>query len=66
MADDEMTALVDEWGESNVQAAFWLQQEIKDRGLEGIGYMEAARNHLHSTGEFTVKKKMESQMNNDY
>jgi len=58
--------LVDEWGEDNVAAAFWLQQKIKDDGLDGIGYMEAARNRLRSNGEQTVREKMKQKMNNDY
>jgi hypothetical protein len=66
MADDNVERLVDEWGESNVEAAFWLSRHIKETGLDGIGYMEAARNHLRSTGEFTVKQKMKSQMDNEY
>jgi hypothetical protein len=49
MADNEMNALVDECGESNVQAAFWLQEHIKEQGLDGIGFMEAAWNQLRST-----------------
>lgn len=66
MADDEYQALVDRWGEEDVQAAFWLQRHIKNHGLDGIGYMEVARGRLRSTGEFTVQKKMEAQMDNNY
>lgn len=66
MPDDNIQPLVDEWGEDNVQAAFWLQRHIKETGLDGIGYMEAARNHLRSTGQFTVKKKLQGQMNDRY
>lgn len=65
MADD-LDTLVDEWGEENVQQAIHLSRYIKRHGLDGIGYMEGARNHLRSTGEFTVKQKMESQMDNEY
>lgn len=66
MADDNVEALVEEWGEDNVQAAFWLSQHIKEQGLDGIGYMKAAENHLHSTGDFTVQRKLETKMNGDY
>jgi len=40
MADDEMNVLVNECGESIVQAAFWLQEHIKEQGLDGIEYIE--------------------------
>jgi len=63
---DDIQPLVDEYGEGNVQAAFWLQQHIKNTGLDGIGYMEAARNHLRSTGEFTTRQILNSQMKNSY
>ncbi len=66
MPDDDLQPLIDEWGEGNVQAAFWLQRHIKETGLDGIGYMDAARNHLHSTGEFTVRQKLNSQMDDNY
>lgn len=66
MADDNVELLIDEWGESNVEAAFWLSQHIKNTGLDGIEYMEAARGHLESTKRLTVQSKMESQMDNEY
>lgn len=66
MADDELQALVDEWGEDDVQAAFWLQQHIKDNGLDGIEYMAKARGRLESTGEFTVKQIIEGQLDERY
>lgn len=64
MAD--IDALVDEWGEDNVQAAFWLQEHIKEQGLDGIKYMEAARNHLRVKGEGKVEKQMKQQMDDNY
>lgn len=66
MSDEEIDALVDEWGESTVEAAFWLSDHIKEEGLDGIGYMERGRNKLRSTGRFTTKQKMESQMDEKY
>jgi len=63
---DDIDALVDVWGEGNVQAAFWLSQHIKKHGLDGIGYMERARNHLRSTKEFTAKKKISDSMKSEY
>jgi hypothetical protein len=66
MVDEGTSRLVDTWGEENVKQAFWLSNHIKEHGLDGIEYMEAARNHLHSTGEFTVRQKMDSQMNKKY
>lgn len=63
---DNIDALVDEWGEGNVQAAFWLSQHIKETGLDGIGYMERARNHLRSTKELTAEKKMKATMKSEY
>lgn len=66
MADDELQALVDEWGEDDVQAAFWLQQHIKEQGIDGIGYMALARSRLESTGEFTVKQTIEGVLDERY
>lgn len=65
MADD-IDALVDEWGEGNVQAAFWLSQHIKEHGLDGIGYMERGRNHIKSTGDFTAEKIINGYMRENY
>lgn len=66
MGDDDLDALVDRWGEGNVAAAFWLQEHIKDQGLDGIEYMEAGRNYLRSDGDFTVTAKMRSALDNKY
>lgn len=59
-------ALVDEWGEENVQAAFALSKHIKKNGLDGIEYMSKARGRLQSEKHLTVSKKMKSKMNGDY
>lgn len=66
MADDNIDALVDEWGQEDVAAAFWLQQHIKDTGLEGIEYMEAARNHLRSRSNIIVGSTMKGEMDDNY
>jgi hypothetical protein len=66
MASDELDDLIERWGEDNVAAAFWLQQHIKEEGLEGIGFMKAARSHLEETGESTTKQNIESALDSRY
>lgn len=34
--------LVNKYGEDNVTKAFWLQEEIKEEGLDGIHFMREA------------------------
>lgn len=34
--------LVDQYGEDNVTKAFWLQEKIKEDGLDGIHFMAKA------------------------
>ena len=66
MAEDDIQALIDEWGEGNVQAAFWLQEHIKETGLDGIGFMMAARNRLRAHGEDTAEQTIEGEMEKRY
>jgi hypothetical protein len=62
----EYDALVDEWGEATVAAAFVLQRHIKEHGLDGINYMKKAREHAETTGESTTKESIESALNQRY
>jgi hypothetical protein len=58
--------LVEQWGEDDVYKAFWLQEHIKEQGIDGIGYMAAARAYLEKNGNDTTRREMKSQMDERY
>jgi len=63
MAD--IDTLVARHGEENVKKAFWLQQKIKREGLDGIGYMEDAKDRVRQMGPLLIKKAIEDEFSTE-
>jgi len=57
----DIDTLVNAYGEENVKKAFWLQQHIKDEGIDEINFMAAARRFAEGTGLLLIKKAIEDE-----
>lgn len=60
MAD--IDALINQFGEGNVRKAFWLQDEIRKDGLDGIHFMEVAETNVSKYAHFLVYQAVRSEM----
>lgn len=47
---------LDSYPDWAVDQAFWLQKKIKEEGLRGIGYMEAAQKYQQKNAADTTQK----------
>lgn len=45
-----------------IEKAFWLQQHIKETGIEPLKYMERAERAVEKTGSATVRKHIEREL----
>lgn len=52
----DIDTLVNEYGEENVRKAFWLQEEIKKDGIDGIHFMRVAEEYAEQNGPLHVSK----------
>lgn len=62
MSDDDLDQLIDTYGEGNVRKAFWLQDEIRKDGLDGIHFMEYAEKEVKQFAPMITHSIIESQM----
>lgn len=53
---------MDQYGEGNVKKAFWLQQEIKKDGLDGIHFMESAETKVNQYAHLIVYQSIRSEL----
>lgn len=54
--------LVNKYGEDNVTKAFWLQEQIKERGLDGIHFMEEAEVKAQQVGHIVTYQAIRSEL----
>lgn len=59
---DSIDELVDRYGEGNVRKAMWLQDEIREDGLDGIHFMEYAESNARSYANLIVYQSIRSEM----
>lgn len=52
--------LIDRHGEETVQKAFWLQEHIKEEGIEAANFSEAAEQKMEIMGPMNVKNSIEN------
>lgn len=62
----EIDSLIDEWGEENVQKAFWLQNSIKKNGLKPIGFMSAAEKKMEAHKDQVVGGALRTTLKSKY
>lgn len=54
--------LNDKYGSDNVTKAFWLQERIKERGLDGIHFMEEAEVKAKQVGPMITHQAIRSEL----
>lgn len=62
MAEDDLDELISRFGEDNVQKAFWLQDEIRKDGLDGIHFMQHAESKVSEVAPLIVYQSVRSEM----
>lgn len=62
MADSDMQNLIDSFGEGNVKKAFWLQDKIREEGLDGIHFMRKAENNAESYAPLITYQAVRSEL----
>lgn len=62
MANDSLDGLIDRYGEGNVKKAFWLQDEIREDGLDGIHFMEVAETNAKSYAHLLTYQAIRSEL----
>lgn len=65
MADDvnpEIQALIDEYGERTVRAAFAIAQSIGEKGIPGIDFSGAAESEIRQHHYWVTKQKCEDEI----
>lgn len=58
----EIQAMIDEYGEATVRAAFAIAQSIGREGIEGIDFIGAAEGRIRQYKYMTTRSKVESHM----
>ena len=59
---DSFEDLIDRYGEDNVRKARWLQEKIREEGVEGIHFMEYAENQVTPYANLIVYQSVLSEM----
>lgn len=65
-SNPEIDALIAAHGEGTVRKAFWLQQKIKDDGIDGIHFMGKAEAKVSQMSGAWMKQRIKSNMKRDY
>lgn len=58
--------LIEKHGEETVRKAFWLQEKIYEEGIEGVHFSEKAESEMQRIGPAIVKRKIESNTQQDF
>lgn len=66
MTDAAVQELIDKHGEQTVAKAFWLQQEIKKRGLDGIYFKEDAEAYTQRLGGLVTRNNIQAALDRRY
>jgi len=54
--------LIDEYGEANVKRALYLQDQIREEGIEGIHFMRYAEKKMSGAANLIVYQSVRSEM----
>lgn len=55
--------LNEKYGSDNVTKAFWLQEQIKEEGIDGIHFMEKAEANVSSYADIITYQAIRSELN---
>jgi hypothetical protein len=58
----DIDSLIDQYGEDNVKKAFWLQDEIRKDGLDGIHFMKYAETEVSQYAGLITYQSIRSEL----